>query len=107
MAKRKMTKALTKIPPCTKCRGACCEGVFLPLAEEQEDRARWFRLHGAKEGSGVYLGLPCSMLSGQGECSIYLDRPRVCVDFKVGGVGCVEALVRKFGHEAMDDILGE
>ena len=84
---------------CYKCRGACCETFSLPLTDLRPpgaDARRWVMLHGQTIDDGVLrveFECACTVLSENGSCSIYSDRPQVCRDMTVGGDECLH-LVR-------------
>lgn len=84
-------------PACALCKGACCEGIRLPLGpfKGKEEIDRWLEYHGMAEeqGQAVYLECRCTKLV-DGLCSVYSSRPRVCRKFGVGSVGCMKAIAR-------------
>lgn len=79
---------------CEECRGACCEFVELPVFKGlgSEDANRWLGFHGAREGNLVKLEVRCSQLTLDGLCSIYNQRPQVCINYKPGGTDCMKAV---------------
>ena len=80
--------------PCNLCKGACCEAIMLPIRLKDEDVQRWIELHGEGTDVGVYFECKCSALKN-GKCSIYEDRPKVCVNFPVGSPGCLSSIKRR------------
>ena len=79
---------------CSLCRGACCEGIILPVKFRDSDIQKWFALHGTQTDVGVYMECKCSALK-RGKCSLYESRPNVCKDFPVGSPGCISAIKRR------------
>ncbi len=86
---------------CRVCEGACCEDMELPLADvvrvlPDADKVRWFMLHGRPTpDSYVRLDCACTMLTTEGRCGIYADRPQMCHDYERGGEWCLEAIRRR------------
>ncbi len=72
----------------------------LPLADivkmsSDSDNVRWFVLHGTPTpDSHILLKLPCTMLTHEGRCAIYDDRPQMCRDYERGGWWCMDAIRR-------------
>ncbi len=80
---------------CQECRGACCESinldiVFVPL---DKDAARWLSLHGTEQEDGqLSFECRCRMLTDQGRCSIWEDRPMTCELFVAGSQKCLDTV---------------
>ena len=93
--------------PCDLCRGACCEGIILPVKVNEPDVKRWLSYHGEDVGRGWLFPCKCSKLKN-GKCKIYSTRPNVCREFDVGSPGCLEAIELRRPHkkEAIIESIG-
>ena len=90
---------------CEVCRGACCEFVLLDVQTTLDpDTQRWFDLHTTTIRGHRCFESKCSMLSDKGRCNIYADRPKMCVDFEVGGERCIEAVLHRRTPEQFEQI---
>ena len=72
---------------CTEC-GMCCTGAlhdFAVLDPDEIDYARSIGMRLRTEGRPGF-DLPCPKLSGSC-CSIYVDRPKACIQFKCALLG--------------------
>ena len=91
--------------PCLICRGACCESLVFPAPElgDQreflEARGTEFPLHGHIE-----VESRCKHLCGEGLCRIHTNRPKVCQDYKVGGLMCLITINRRRTPEQVQAI---
>jgi hypothetical protein len=68
---------------CFRC-GICCDGTlfsYIKLDSEDHALAQRARLPLVKDGERVLLKQPCSVLSEDGRCSIYSDRPSACARY--------------------------
>ena len=82
---------------CELCRGACCESLVFPVAKQSGSHSAntvWLRYHGEPVGDQeVELECKRRMLK-DGKCSVNQTKPKICEDFKVGGIAC-RATVRR------------
>jgi Fe-S-cluster containining protein len=76
---------------CEYCGGACCKEFLLPKGMFGEDFERWLGYHANRNDEIMGFGLGCRMLH-DGKCSIYKNRPKMCVEFPVGSRACREAI---------------
>ena len=93
---------------CIVCRGACCETFSIPLSfkEPKDDVSRWLRLHGNKnERHSLEFECRCTVLSPEGTCLIYEDRPNVCKVYPAGGRDCLSTLKARRTPEEIEKIL--
>jgi len=99
------------MPSCLECKGACCEEFNLPDTNARDDASRWFALHGRVTIPGkpklLTFECKCTVLSPDGSCLIYPDRPYICRDYKNGGPSCLEVIQRRRTREERKRILGE
>lgn len=85
---------------CQLCKGACCEGVRLPVHLTQNaDIDRWLGFHGTREDLHVYYRCPCCKLK-DGLCTVYASRPDICRDAPVGDADCLRAIQRNRPDQA-------
>ena len=84
---------------CSECRGACCEQLILPVANDQATldflAVRGQVLLDNRAAPGVRLECPCPKLTDEGRCGIYELRPVICSTYKAGGPACLEAVRRR------------
>ncbi len=87
----KLTEEVWGQIDCTKCAN-CCKTLSIVL--DEEDIARLSarqnltpKAFGKKytrvdhDGTRLFYSTPCPMLSGDGRCTVYEDRPKACRDF--------------------------
>ena len=66
----------------------------------------WWYLHGVPADDGsVFLDVRCAMLTDDGRCRIYEDRPSSCRQWPIGGPECREAIQYRRGNR-VEEILG-
>lgn len=86
--------------PCSICKGACCESLVFPTPdlgdqrEFMEARGQRFPILGHIE-----VESRCKNLTSCGSCGIHAERPRVCADYKVGGLMCLLTVNRRRSPE--------
>jgi Fe-S-cluster containining protein len=81
---------------CEICRGACCEVFELaPFEVRMPDRDSrcWLEYH-AISIDPLIFDCKCQMLTVDGRCAIYPNRPSVCSEYPVGGLHCL-SIVKK------------
>lgn len=83
---------------CELCGGACCKSFTIPTAAMQGEAGEWLAYHGKQEGAVVRFNCQCTMLH-KGKCKIYEDRPKVCIDYKVGSQSCLTAIKMFIPHK--------
>lgn len=92
-----------KIETCADC-AACCHGLEVDLYEAdlvnlEESPLDDAATTSARSGETILRQCGsderCIALSDDGRCTIYDLRPRVCSDFKMGGVECVQQRRRR------------
>lgn len=75
---------------CHQCKGACCEGITIPVTNLSTDAKRWLMLHKgvSLNDQGIVFDNPCEQLGEDGKCKIYNSRPQGCVDYEVNSTAC-------------------
>ena len=92
--------------PCEICKGACCESLVFPTPELgdqrefMEARGKPFPIWGYTE-----VESRCKNLTTCGSCGIHSDRPKVCADYKVGGLLCLLTIDRRRHGDQRTEIL--
>lgn len=82
---------------CDRCRGACCESFTLFASDVRmpnADTTRWVSLHAIAQHEAYTFACPCRVLTPEGRCGIYADRPEVCRVMPVGGSHCFDMVRR-------------
>jgi Fe-S-cluster containining protein len=77
---------------CDHCTGKCCRYFSLPIDEprtwDDYDSIRWYLAHGrtlvyVDRGQWYLLVMTrCRYLTAEDRCGIYLNRPKICRDYK-------------------------
>lgn len=81
--------------PCELCKGACCESVIMDLTKNPMID-EWMLARGKPFGTNhVEWEQRCPSLNECGQCSRYDNRPRVCIEYPVGGTHCRETVRRR------------
>lgn len=89
---------------CERCKGACCESIFIPLKYKDEDAQRWLGFHGQEVETGISFDCKCSKLKN-GKCSIYESRPNVCKEYEPGSDACLNTILKRRNYIA-EEIFG-
>ena len=93
MSKKKVSRADLKPGDCLcdHCTGKCCRyfsiEIKTPVTWDDYDAIRWYLAHGqtlvyVDKGLWYLLVMTrCKYLSADDKCRIYLNRPRICLDY--------------------------
>ena len=92
-------------PACEVCRGACCESLIFP-APELGDQREFMEARGTEFPIWGHIEVEsrCKHLCKDGLCSIHTARPKVCQDYKVGGLLCLLTIQRRRSKEQAEAI---
>jgi Fe-S-cluster containining protein len=82
--------------PCAICKGACCESLVFP-APELGDQREFLQARGVEFPISGHIEVEsaCKHLTSCGSCGIHAERPKVCRDYKVGGLMCLITINRR------------
>jgi uncharacterized protein len=86
------------LPPggclCDYCTGKCCRYLSLPIETpttwDDYDTVRWYLAHGQtlvyveKETWYLVVMTRCKYLTNDDRCQIYLNRPKICREYRAG-----------------------
>ena len=74
---------MTTETKCAQCGRCCINSGLIPPLMSDEDAPEWLRclVRELWPFAAVAEDYPCICLTGDRRCSIYEDRPGICVDF--------------------------
>jgi len=79
---------------------------MLPTAFMPRDTVQWLALHATELFGSLEFECRCSKLTAAGRCSIYDQRPMVCLAYVAGGPECLATISRRRTPEQAKQILG-
>lgn len=97
---------------CEICKGACCESFELPLTlvRPGDDMSRWLGLHATvlrdpkPVGSRLSFECRCTLLTPEGLCGNYENRPDLCRNYLPGSDACIATVRRRRTPEQFEAI---
>ena len=92
--------------PCSICKGACCESLVFPTPDLGDQR-EFMEARGVDFPIWGHIEVEsrCKNLTSCGSCGIHADRPKVCADYKVGGLMCLLTVNRRRTPEQAAQII--
>ena len=92
--------------PCSICKGACCESLVFPTPDLGDQR-EFMEARGVEFPIWGHIEVEsrCKNLTSCGSCGIHADRPKVCADYKVGGLMCLLTVNRRRSPEQAAQII--